>query len=230
MEKSIVNAQVREGTGKSAAKKLRKEGLIPGVVYRGGKVGTSLSLSIKELENALHTKAGENVLIMLEVSGGAKAVKDKTVIIKELQHDPVTDSILHVDFNEISLTETIEVDVPLVYKGEAAGVKEDGGVLEHVIREFHVECLPTDIPEGIEVDVEKLRIGDSIMVKDVPLPAGVKVQNEPDLIVVIIKAPHVEKVEEPAEGEEAAEPELIRKEKKEEETEEGSKGEAKKAE
>ncbi|MFC1590374.1 50S ribosomal protein L25 [Candidatus Omnitrophota bacterium] len=220
MEKHILKADVREGTGKSAAKKLRNQGLIPAVVYKAGKSTTSLKVSLRELEKILHTKAGENALIMLKVSGASKKVSDKTVIIKELQHDPVKDNVLHADFNEISLTEALKVDVPLVFKGEPVGVKEEGGVIEHVIRDLHIECLPVDIPEGVEVEVSQLKIGDSIMVKDVAVPPGLKVLNEPDLIVAIVKTPHVEKPVEEVEGEEAAEPELIKKERKEGEEEE----------
>lgn len=215
MEKVILKASVREETGKRFAKDLRNKGLVPANVYKSGKAATSLTVANKELEGTLHTKAGENVLITLKISGGGAAVKDRTVLIKEIQRHPVRDNILHVDFNEISLTEVLKVNVPIVARGEAAGVKIDGGLLEHVLRELSVECLPTNIPTKIDVEVSALKIGEHILVKDIKVPEGVKVLNDPELIALIVKAPKVEvpKEEEAAGGEE---PELIRKKKEEE--------------
>lgn len=220
MEKIIVKAEVRKGTGKKVAKDLRNKGLVPANVYKGGKGALSIQVTQGDLHEALHTSAGENVIITLKISGDA-AVKDKTVLIKEIQREPIKDGILHVDFNEISLTETLKVNVPLTSKGEAVGVKADGGILEHVMWELHVECLPTDIPEKIEVDVTNMKIGDAVYVKDIPAPEGVKFLNDPELITMIVKAPKVEAPKEEVLAEGAAEPELIRK-KKEEEAGEGA--------
>jgi large subunit ribosomal protein L25 len=214
MEKIVLNAKKRDGVGKSAAKLLRKQGLIPAVVYKGGSYTLNLELKKCDLEDILHTKAGANVLIMLKVTGQEKG-KDRTVIIKEIQRDPVRDGILHVDFNEISLTETLKLNIPLVAHGEPTGVKKDGGTLEHVIRELHVECLPTAIPEKIEVDVSTLNIGDAVFVKSITAPEGVKILNDPELIAMIVKPPHVEVPKEEMAAVEAAEPELIRKKKEE---------------
>ncbi len=216
MEKVILKAQYRDTAGKKAAKALRKASLIPAVVYRDGKEAMSLKLVTRELEEIIHTKAGSNVIIALNITGAPKAVKEKTVIIKEIQHDPVKDSILHVDFNEISLTEMLKVDVPLASKGEPVGVKQDGGVLEHIMWELQIECLPTAIPEKIEYDVSALKIGDAVFVKQITPPEGVKVLNDPELIAMIVKPPHVEKPKEEV-AEEVAEPELIREKKKVEE-------------
>ena len=218
MEKVILKADVRKETGKRVAKDLRNKGLVPANVYKSGKAATSLTVSDKELRTVLHTKAGENVLITLKISGGEASAKDRTVLIKEIQRHPVRDDVLHVDFNEISLTEMLKVNVPLVVHGEPVGVKIDGGLLEHVLRELSVECLPADIPAKIEVEVAELKIGDNVMVKDIKVPEGVKVLNDPELIVLIVKAPKVEapKEEAIAGGEE---PELIRKKKEEGEAE-----------
>lgn len=219
MEKVILKAEIRKDTGKRVAKDLRNKGLVPANVYKSGKAATSLTVADRELEGLLRTKAGENVLITLKISGPEASAKDRTVLIKEIQRHPVRDSILHVDFNEISLTETLEVKVPLVAHGEPVGVKVDGGLLEHVLRELSVECLPTDIPAKIEVEVSALKIGEHVVVKDIKVPSGVKVLNDPELIALIVKAPKVEApVEEAPPGGE--EPELIRK-KKEEAVEEG---------
>ena len=191
----------------------------------------SLQLSARDLKEALQTGAGENVLITLKISGGEKAVKDKTVLIKEIQREPIKYAILHVDFNEISLTDVLKVNIPIVARGEPVGVKIDSGILEHILRELQVECLPTDIPEKIEVDVSAMKIGDSVLIKNIILPEGVKVTNDPELIALIVKAPKVEVVAPEGETEESAEPELIRKKKEEEESEgEGAPKEAAKKE
>jgi large subunit ribosomal protein L25 len=212
MEKVILKSELRHGTGKRIAKDLRKKDLIPAVVYKGGKSAVSIQLSKGDLAEALHTKAGANVIITLKISGDEKA-KDKTVLIKEIQRSPVKGDILHVDFNEISLTETLKVSVPLASRGEPSGVKKDGGTLEHVMWELLVECLPTDIPEKIEVDVANMNIGDAIYVKDIPAPEGVRVLNDPELIAMIVKPPKVEVPAAEVVEEAAAEPELIRKKK-----------------
>jgi large subunit ribosomal protein L25 len=224
MEKIMLKAKVREGSGKRIAKDLRKKDVIPAVVYKGGKDAIKLQVSVREFEKILHTKAGENVIVTLKVEGGEKATKDKTVLIKEIQREPIKDRILHVDFNEISLTETLKVNVPLAAHGEPEG-KKDGGTLEHVMWELQVECLPTDIPEKIEVDVSAMKIGDSIYVKNIKVPEGVKVLNDPELITMIVKPPKVEVPKEEVGAEAVTEPELIRKKKEAEEEGEGEKKE-----
>jgi len=219
MEKVILKAKVRTETGKRVAKDLRNKGIVPANVYKGSKGATSLEVAVKDLLEAIDTSAGENVIITLKISGDA-AVKDKTVLIKEIQREPIQDGILHVDFNEISLTEMLKVNVPLSAKGEPVGVKVDGGVLEHVMWELQVECLPTDIPEKIDIDVSNLKVGESLHVKDIVAPEGVKILNDGELITMSVKAKKIEAPkEELAEGAES--PELIRK-KKEEGTEEGA--------
>ena len=229
MEKVILNVESREGSGKRNAKDLRNKKLIPAVVYKGGKGAFKLQLAAADLAKILHTKAGENVIVTLKIAGGDSKAKDKTVVIKEIQREPIKSQILHVDFNEISLTETLKVNVPLTAHGEPEGKKE-GGTLEHVMWELQVECLPTDIPEKIEVDVSKLKIGESIYVKDITAPEGVKVLTDPELIAMIVKPPKVEVPKEEVTAEAGVEPELIRKKKEvEEEGEEGKKAEAKEA-
>ncbi|MDD5428407.1 MAG: 50S ribosomal protein L25 [Candidatus Omnitrophica bacterium] len=229
MEKIILKAETRSGVGKKVAKDLRNKGLVPANVYKGGKGATSLQVAVTDLLSILHTKAGENVIITLKISG-EDAAKDKTVVIKEIQREPIKDQILHVDFNEISLTETLKVNVPLVSHGDPVGVKVDGGILEHIIRELQVECLPTAIPEKIEVDVTNLKINETIHVKDVKTPEGVKILNDAELIVMIVKPPKAEVPVAEAAAEGAAEPELIRKKKEEAaEGEEAPKEEAKPA-
>lgn len=230
MEKIILNAEVRSSTGKTAAKSLRRKDVIPAVVYKGGKEAIKLQLAVGALNEVLHTKAGENVIVTLKIADGANKTKDKTVLIKEIQREPIRGLILHVDFSEISLTETLKVNVPLAVRGEPVGVKADGGILEHVMWELQVECLPTNIPEKIDVDVSAMKIGDAIYVKNITAPEGVKLLTDPELIALIVKPPKVEVPKEEVAAEGAAEPELIRKKKEvEEEGEEGKKEEAPKA-
>ena len=226
-----LKANLREEKGKELNKKLRFKGLVPGIVYRKGEETISLKIDAKSLAKVLHTDAGENVIIKLFVEGDKKK-KERIVVIKEIQKDPVKDSLVHVDLNEISLTETLKVKVPIIPKGEPVGVKQEGGVLQHIMWEIEVECLPTNIPDKIEVDVTNLKMGDTIIVKNIAPAEGVKVLGDPESIVFSVE--HVKTIEEavvaPVEGE-STEPELIREKKeKEEEAEEGEKAEAPKAE
>jgi len=228
MEKVILKAEVRTETGKKAAKDLRKKELIPANVYKAGSGALNLRIASDAFNEVLHTKAGENVIITLKISGEGN-IKDKTVLIKEIQREPIKDQILHVDFNEISLTEVLKVNVPLASRGEPVGVKVDSGILEHVMWELQVECLPTAIPEKIECDVSNLKIGDAVYVKNIIAPEGVKILTDPELIAMIVKPPKVEAPKEEVVPEGAAEPELIRK-KKEEEAGEGEETAPKEAE
>lgn len=218
MEKITLKANTREDLGKSACRRLRKQGHIPGVVYKDGKKGLSVQVDNNDLWHVLHTGAGENVIITLDISEGAKHGK-RTVIVKDIQMDPVNDKFLHVDFQEISLTEKLKVEVPVVVKGEAVGVKEDEGILSQVIWELEVECLPTEIPEHIDVNVDALRIGDAIHIADIKLAGAVHIVGDPEQVVVTVVPPAKLEEEVVAEvpGEEAEEPEVIKKGKKEEE-------------
>lgn len=230
MEKVILKAEVRTASGKTSAKDLRKKNIIPAVVYKGGKDALKLQLAVRDIEEALHTKAGENVIVTLKIGSGEGKTKDKTVLIKEIQREPIKDRILHVDFNEISLTENLKVNVPLTAHGEPVGVKADGGTLEHVMWELQVECLPTNIPEKIEVEVSHLKIGDAVYVKNITAPEGVKILTDSELIAMVVKPPKVEVPKEEAPAEASTEPELIRKKKDlEEEGEEKGKEEPPKA-
>ncbi|MFC1807357.1 50S ribosomal protein L25 [Candidatus Omnitrophota bacterium] len=218
MEKIALKADTREKTGKEINKKLRAQGIVPAVVYKKGKSALPLQVNARELFHVLHTSAGENVVVTLKIhSSGSdsKSEKSKTVIVKETQHDPIKGDVLHIDFHEISLTEKIIVSVPVEAKGEPEGVKVDGGVLDHPVKDIQIECLPTQIPEQIEVHVEALKIGDSIRVKDLPVPAEVKILSDPEITVLSVAPPHVEKEEPEEVEEETSEPEVIREKKDE---------------
>ncbi|MCM8765537.1 MAG: 50S ribosomal protein L25 [Candidatus Omnitrophica bacterium] len=230
MEEVGLLGKVRETKGKQV-NRLRKEGWVPAVVYKKGEESLPLQLPRKDLEKILHTSLGGNILISLKIekespSQKGKSQEVKTVIIKEIQRDPLTEELLHIDFQQISLTEKIMVNVPLAIVGEAVGVKRDGGILEHLLWELPIECLPTAIPEKIEVDVSQLEIGQSIYVKDLKIPEGIRVLAPPEQTVIMVEMPKVEKVEEKVE-EEVVEPEVI-KQKKPEVEETGEKKEEEK--
>jgi len=214
MEEIFLEAEPREELGRGKVKDLREKGFIPAVVYAQGKESLSLKVSHKELLRLIHQHRIESVVINLKVKNDNKD-KPRACLIKEIQYNPVHDDILHVDFNEISLSKVIKVNVPVVVKGEPVGVKQEGGSLEHILWEIEVECLPVDIPKGIEVDASHLKIGDSIHIKDITFPSGVKVLNDPAAIILSVTAPMKEEVPaEAVEGAEMQEPEVI-KEKKE---------------
>jgi len=215
MEEIFLEIQAREELGKSKVKGLREKGFIPAVIYAEGKKSQAIKVSHKELLQLIHQHRLESAVVNLRPKD-EKKTKAMPCLIKELQYDPVKGDVMHVDFNEISLTEIIKVNVPVVVKGEPVGVKQEGGSLEHILWEIEIECLPTEIPEDIEVDVSALKIGDNIHIKDITFPAGIKVLNSPDAIVFSVSAPiKVEEAAEPVvEGEEKQEPEVI-KEKKE---------------
>ncbi len=222
MEFLELNAEVREEKGSSVCKSLRRGGLIPAVCYKKGEDSLSLKIQKREFLKLLKTEAGENVILTLKIQG-QKKIKPKTVIIKELQRDILKDELLHIDFNEISLTQVLRVKVPLVSKGEAIGVKQEGGVLQQILWEVEVECLPTNIPERLEMDISNLKINDAVFVKDIVVPEGVKILQDLESIVFSVEPPIVEKPKEEAVVEEITEPEVIRERKpKEEEVEEAA--------
>ncbi|MCM8811464.1 MAG: 50S ribosomal protein L25 [Candidatus Omnitrophica bacterium] len=229
-EKITLNADVRKKVGTSGSRDLRREGKIPGILYGEGGVLVPIGVQRKDLQQVLHTKAGENVLISLKIKGDTKA-PESVVLIKELQHHPVTHDILHVDFYRVSLTKKIHVTVPLSFKGEAPGVKVGGGVLEHLRWEVEVECLPTDIPNEIPVDISGLELNKHIEAKDMLVPAGVKLMLEPETPIIGCVLPKLEEVSAAVEGE-PAEPEVITEKKPEEGVEQppaGEKGKEEKA-
>ena len=201
MAENTLAVELREGTGKGVARKLRAAGRVPAVVYGHGKTSLSLTLEPSELESMLRkSHAGMNTLIQL---AGDAAVSGKTVLVKELQRDPVYGQVVHADLFEIDTTERISVSVPVHVKGTAEGVTM-GGLLDHVLREIDLDCLPNAIPDEFVVDVTRLELGDVIHVSDLDVPAGVHIRTHADLAVVSVVAPSVEEEEpEAEEGEEA---------------------------
>jgi large subunit ribosomal protein L25 len=205
-----LEVELREGTGKGVARKLRAAGRIPGVLYGRGEPPQSVVLDPRALERVIATSdAGMNTLIDLNIAGSRDRA-ERVVLVKELQRDPVRGAPLHVDFYQVDLTATIEVKVPIVLRGRPKGVELSGGILDQALRELDVECLPRAIPESITLDVSELEIGSSIHVRDLALPEGVVLRSDPDLSVASVITPKVEEevapVAAPVEGEAAAVP------------------------
>jgi large subunit ribosomal protein L25 len=217
-----LEAAPRADVGKGVARKLRAGGRVPAVYYGRGEDSIPLTISLKELESVIHAAEGSNVIVDLKVSGDK--AKDRKALIREIQRDPVAGLILHLDLQHISLTERITVEVPIVLVGTPIGVKDAGGILEHLLREVEVECLPTEIPSKLEVDVSGLAIGDSLHVSDIKTERA-EIKTEMDRAIAAVVPPTILEEVKPAEEVVEAEPELIAKEKKEEaaEPEEGGK-------
>ncbi|MDR5683380.1 MAG: 50S ribosomal protein L25/general stress protein Ctc [Armatimonadota bacterium] len=213
MQRLSLEAEVRSRTGKEVARKLRAAGRIPAVLYGRGIDPVALSVEAKAFESALLTAAGTNVLLDLVIRGNG-APRNEIAMVQEIQRDVLRRRIVHVDFHKIHLTEKIHARIPVVLRGEARGVKE-GGILEHLLREVEVECLPTALPERFDLDVSDLMVGHSLHVSDLRAPEGVTLLTSPEETIVTIIAPAAGVEEEAAPpAEEAAEPELVGAEKK----------------
>lgn len=230
MKETLLEAEVRAGSGKSVTRKLRVSGTLPAVLYGMDKKPQMLNVNSRALTQLLHSGGGENVLIDLAI-GKAKPEK---VLVKEVQHHPVTSKIVHVDFLRIDLTKKVTVMVPVHIVGTAEGVR-GGGVLEIVSRELEVSCLPMDIPTNITIDVSNLKINEAVHVAELKVDK-VEILTDKGRTVVTVQPPTVIKEAAPAaeaaegeaaEGEAAAEPEVITEKKKEKEPEEPEKGKKK---
>jgi len=207
---ATLQAVRRETIGKNEAVRLRQSGKIPAVLYGGSsKIGESLSVDPKELSRILHSKTGVNSIVSLVIEG----VPETQVLVKHYQIDPVTHRLLHADFFRLAMDKALRLTVPVHLTGEAKGVKTLGGTLDFVHREVVVECLPTNIPQHIEVDVTELVIGQGVRVRDLTTDGTWTPVSEPDMLIVHIVAPRAEVVETPeaAAPAVAAEPEVVKK-------------------
>jgi len=210
----IIEVNRREATGKSANRRLRREELIPAVVYGGGKEPVSIQVPRKTLIDLFKAGGSENRIFLLKLGDTGQS---RHAMIKDMQVHPITRKVEHVDFMRIDMSKTIRVRVHITLVCFADGGRTEMGLLDFVTREVEVECLPTAIPQEIKVDVTEVRIGQHLEVKDIKLPAGVKLVEDEDRVIVSVAHPKVE-TEAPAAGAEAAvEPEVIAKGKKEEE-------------
>jgi large subunit ribosomal protein L25 len=219
MRKEItVAAEARESRGKNEARRLRVKGLSPAVLYGAGGPSVAVAVNPKDVNKILHSNTGHNTIFNLSVQGG----EDTPVMIVDWQNDPVREHLLHVDLKRIDLTKRITVKIRVLMTGEPKGVKLQGGLLEAITREIEIECLPDEIPESYTVDVTELMIGQNLRASDIPLAGSVKLVSPPEQVVAHVVALKAEVAETPAEGAVAAtpaEPEVIKKGKKDEEGE-----------
>ena len=197
-----LNGSRRSKLGKGGARKARAAGEIPGVMYGHGEEPVPVAVNTREFSNLMRAHKGGNPIVNLKLDSG-----EFTALVRDAQIDPVSQAILHLDFQHISLTETIEVEVPVHPVGLAIGVKDGGGILEMIIRTVEVRCLPTAIPASFDLDVTALIIGASLHVRDIKAE-GVTILTDPETTILTIVAPTVEEVAVVAEPG-AAEPEVV---------------------
>jgi large subunit ribosomal protein L25 len=223
---ATLEATRRDTIGKNEARRTRRAGLVPAVLYVAASDGASkdatpIAVSPRALLRILHSESGANTLISLQLSGAG----DTRVLVKAYQLDPVTHQVLHADFYRVAMDRLLRVTIPVIVKGEPKGVKQQGGVLEFIRREIEIECLPADIPENVEVNVDELMLHQGVRVRELALNPKWKPVSDPDMMLVHVIMPKAEEVAAPADAAAAAptapaEPEVIKKGKKEEAEEE----------
>ncbi len=228
----VVEVQERSELGKNANRRLRKTGGVPGVVYGLDGAPFNVDVRARKIEEVLGLETGRNTIFTLALAGQDRS---RAVMIKALQRDPVSERLVHVDFVRVDLAKSVKVSVPIRLIGTPEGVKNEGGLLEFVLRELEVQCLPSDIPDHLDLDVSELRLNHHLSVKDIPSRERVTVMDDPESIVCVVAIPKEEAapvVEEAAEV--VAEPEVIKKGKEaapeEAAAPDAKKGEAKKVE
>lgn len=219
MRKVDLDVEERKEAGKGEIGRLRKTGFVPGIVYGDENKALPVKLERKKLIHFFHSIGGVNVLTNLKIKG-EKGSSDQLVIIRDMQRDPVTDNLIHLDFQRVSLKKRITSEVNIVLKGIPEGVTA-GGILDHALRIVEVESLPLDMPELIELDISGFKIHDSIHVKDLPLPPNVKMKTDPERGVLSILPPRKIEAEEETAKVEEGEPEVIGAKGKEEAAVEG---------
>ncbi len=214
-----VSAAKREADGTSAARRLRRDGVLPAVLCDQKGQSTPIQLDVHDFEQMLGKHSGESLLINLSVDGQ----EPRKVLLREVQHHPVRGTVQHVDFVEVSLTSKLHITVPIELTGEPVGVSRQGGILEQLLREVTIECLPSDIIEDLTVDVSALALGDSLHISDLKIADTLKILDEGDIAVATVAATRAEEeVEEEAAEADTEEPEVIsgRKEREDSEDEE----------
>ncbi len=219
-ESNILEAQPRSAGNKNDARRVRRGGKVPGIVYGAGKDALAVSLDPRQISRILHSQTGHNTIFDLALEGGEQT---KAMIV-DWQYEPIKGSLLHIDVKRIAMDRKLQVNVPIVLKGEAEGVKTQGGILEQTLRELEIECFPGDIPTSIEADVAELVFGKVLRVADLPRFEKLKFLTDPNQLVAHIVAVKEEVVVTPeavaAEaGAATAEPEVIKKGKQETEEE-----------
>jgi large subunit ribosomal protein L25 len=208
----------RDENGSANARRLRRDGRVPGVIYSDGGAARSVSLPKHEFEQMLRHHASEHVMVKIQIDGGA----EESVLLKEIQHNAINGSVVHVDMQKVDMNKKLRLEVPVELVGEAEGVRNQGGVLDHLLHHVQIECFPADIPEEISVDVTELKLGETLTIKDIQ-NAGAKytILMDADLGVASVSLPKVVE-EEPVAGDATATPatpEVIREKKPEEKAE-----------
>lgn len=204
MATASLNATVRTENGKGAARKIRQAGNIPSVIYGHGREPQSLLTNARETERLLKGIATSATVIELTIEG-----KVARTLIREIQRHPFKRHIMHIDFQELVAGETVSVRCPIAYVGVPDGVRHEGGLLDQIMHELHIEVDPSNIPNHIDVDVSGLKLGKSMHVSDLTVPAGIKLMDDPDSTICVVQAPKTAVDVAAVEG--APEPELIRK-------------------
>src|SRR6266550_3551482 len=217
---AILEATSRDTFGKNEARRTRRDGKVPGILYGGdGDRATPIAVSPRALLKILHSESGLNTLISLKLAGAG----DARVLVKDFQLDPVTHQMLHADFYRVAMDKVLQVTIPVTVHGEPKGVKQQGGVLEFIRREIEIECLPGDIPEHIEIDVSELMLHQGVRLREIATDPKWTPVSEPDMMLVHVIMPKAEEVvaapEVAAAPTTPAEPEVIKKGKKEDEEE-----------
>ena len=224
---ALLEATVRTTIGKNEARRTRRAGQVPAVVYGAASEGAtrdavSIAVEPKALLKILHSEAGANTLISLKLDGS-----NTKVLVKDFQLDPVTHQVLHADFYRVAMDRMIEVTIPVLIKGEAKGVKLQGGLLEFIRREIQIECLPADIPEHVDIDVTELMVGQGVRIRDVATNPKWRSITEMDTMLVHVILAKAEEAAAAATPDAAAtpgsEPEVIKKGKKDEDAEKADK-------
>ena len=219
---NVLEGKPRVAVNKNAARRVRRAGQVPAVLYGAGKDSVSLSVDPATVLRILHSETGHNTIFDLAVEG----TQTKAMIV-DWQYEPIRGSLLHVDLLRIAMDKALRVKVPVLLQGEPVGVKQQGGILEHILREVEIECLPSDIPSHIDADVTKLEFGVVLRVSDLPHDPKLKFLSDPTALVAhmvtvkeVVEAAPDAVAAEVAAG--AAEPEVIKKGKQDEEGEEGA--------
>ena len=217
MEMRELTIKKRDGVGKGPAKRLRRSGQVPAILY-GGASPVNIAVAPKDILRLIHGHEGSTQLFRVTFEGA----KDGTmVIIRDMQFDPVSEDLIHVDLQEVAMDRAIQVSVAIHHVGESVGVRDTQGILEMVLREVRVSCLPGNIPADLEADVTNLAIGDVLTVKDLKVPEGVRILNDPNQAVVTVAPPAAEEIAAPtaatAEAAAPAEPEVLTERKPKEE-------------
>ena len=204
MSEMSIQVEKREKTGKGGSRQARMRGLIPAVVYGSGKDSVPVQVNRKSFLDLMKKAGSENPIFLLKLSDTGQ---ERHAMIRDMQKNPLSRQVIHIDFQRIDMTHKVRVTVPVELVGTAYGVKVEGGLIDFVVREVHVECLPGDIPNHLEMEVTELHAGHHAAAKDLKLPDGVTLLDDPERVILSVV---LARTEEAAEGDQA-EPEIIKK-------------------